>query len=85
MGPLGLLPGGKLDGEVGPMPASWAFAGASGQVQLETRPDDPYSVNVNYTIVDGRLYVNAGNTETAWVKNIEANPNVRLRMEGQAL
>ena len=81
-GPLGLLPGGKLHGQTGPVPSSWAFAGESGQMQLETNPDDPYSVNVNYTIVDGRLYVNAGDTETAWVKNIEANPNVRLRLGG---
>ena len=27
------------------------------------------------------LYVNAGDSETQWVKNMNANPNVRLRMD----
>ena len=79
-GPMGLLPGGKLAGKPGAAPENWNFAGDSGTVQLETRPGDPYSVNVAYTIIDGRLYINAGDTETAWVKNIAADPDVLLRM-----
>lgn len=81
-GPMGLLPGGELSGEDRPIPSSWNFAGTSGQAQLETRPEDPYSVNINYTIVDGRLYINAGDTETEWAKNIAVNPSVRLRIDG---
>ena len=81
-GPTGLLPGGKLGGEPKPVPADWAFAGPYGTVQLETRPEDPYSVNVVFTVVEQRLYVNAGDTETQWVKNISSNPRVRLRMDG---
>ena len=81
-GPVGLMSGGKLDGELRPPPASWVSVGESGQMQLETRPAQPYSVNVNYTIVDGNLYVNAGNTETEWAENIAANPLVRLRIDG---
>jgi len=81
-GPLGLLPGGKLSGEQRPTPPDWAGVGKSGTIQLETRPGDPYSVNVSYRVVDGRLYVNAGDTETRWVKNIAENPDVRIRMAG---
>jgi hypothetical protein len=81
-GPFVLLPGGKLDGEARPAPSDWTFAGDYGTVQLETRPEDPYSVNVAFTVVDNRLYINAGDTETQWVKNIAANPRVRLRMDG---
>jgi hypothetical protein len=81
-GPMGLLPGGSLDGDAEPAPADWSFAGDYGTVQLETLPEDPYSVNIAYTVVDGRLYINAGDTETQWVKNMSANPLVRLRMDG---
>jgi hypothetical protein len=81
-GPFALFPGGELDGEVKPAPSDWAFAGDYGTVQLETRPEAPYSVNVAYTVIAGQLYINAGDTETQWVKNMTASPLVRLRMDG---
>jgi len=81
-GPFVLLPGGELDGETGPAPSDWAFAGDYGTCQLETRPDDPYSVNIAYTVLDGQLYINAGDTETRWVQNIDVDPRVRLRVDG---
>lgn len=81
-GPFLLLPGGKLEGESAPVPTDWAFAGDAGTVQIETRPEDPYSVNVAYTVLEGRLYVNAGDSETRWARNIAADPRVRLRMGG---
>ncbi len=81
-GPMGLLPGGELNGEARLAPADWAFAGEAGTVQLETRPEDPYSVNIAFTVLGGRLYINAGDTETQWVKNIASNPLVRLRLDG---
>jgi len=79
-GPFGLLPGGKLDGDPKPVPAAWEPDGENGVGQLETRPNDPYSVNLVYTVLDGNLYINAGDTRTEWVKNIEADPAVRLRI-----
>jgi hypothetical protein len=80
--PLLLMPGGRLDGEVRPAPADFSFAGSDGMAQLETRLDEPYSVNLVYTVVDGRVYVNAGDTETRWVKNLTADPRARLRIDG---
>ncbi|MBW2271498.1 MAG: nitroreductase family deazaflavin-dependent oxidoreductase [Deltaproteobacteria bacterium] len=81
-GPFGLLPGGALEGEARPLPPEWSFAGDYGTAQLQTKPEEPYSVNRAYTIVGGVLYVNAGGTETQWVQNIAANPLVRLRLDG---
>ena len=81
-GPTLLLPGGRLDGEAMSAPPDWTFADDYGTVQLETQPEDPYSVNVAFTIIDGRLYINAGDTETQWAKNIAADPKVRLRLKG---
>lgn len=81
-GPLFLLPGGSLNGETKPAPDDWSFAGDSGTLQLETNPAEPYSVNLAYTIVGGRLYLNAGDTETQWVKNMALNPDVKLRVDG---
>ena len=63
-GPLLVLPGGRLEGEVKPSPSDWSFAGDYGTVQLETRPEEPYSVNIAFTVIEGSLYVKAGNTET---------------------
>ncbi|MCH2172455.1 hypothetical protein MK489_16885 [Myxococcota bacterium] len=81
-GPMGLLPGGKLGGEPRPAPSNWGFAGDYGTVQLETHPEEPYSVNIAYTIMGGRLFINAGGTETQWVKNMTLDPNVKLRLDG---
>ena len=81
-GPFLLLPGGKLDGPVKPTPASFAFAANAGTIQLETRPADPYSVNVEGAVVGDVLYVSAGDSKSRWVENIEADPLVRARVEG---
>ncbi len=81
-GPCLLLPGGRLDGPVAAAPASFAFASDAGTIQLETRPEDPYSVNIACATVGDALYVSAGDSRTRWAQNIEANPLVRARIEG---
>ena len=80
-GPFMLLPGGELDGEVKPSPSDWSFIEGYGMAELETRPEDPYSVNLAVTVIEGTLYINAGDTETEWVKNIAEDPLVRLRWD----
>ena len=81
-GPFVVFPGGRLDGDEKPVPTDWSFAGDYGTCQLETNPDEPYSVNIAYTILDGSVYLNAGDTETQWVENMGADPAVRLRIDG---
>ncbi len=81
-GPCVLLPGGALDGETAPPPLNWSMVGDYGTAQLETNPADPYSVNLAYTVLDDTLYINAGDTETQWVQHMNADPSVRLRIDG---
>jgi len=81
-GPFVLFPGGALEGPTVPLPESWAFTDAVGTVQLETRPSDPYSVNIWLVAVGDHVYVHAGANRSAWVEHLEADPNARLRVEG---
>lgn len=80
--PFLVFAGGGLDGPVKPTPASFALPGNRATIQLETQPEDPYSVNVSGAVVDGRLYVSAGDTLSRWARNIEANSRVRARVDG---
>lgn len=81
-GPVAVFPGGVLDGQVKSPPQSFAFARDAGTIQLETRPDDPYSVNIACVVVGDALYVSAGDNKARWVENMEASPLVRLRIDG---
>ena len=81
-GPLLVMPGGALDGDVEPAPQDWAPLAPFGTVQLETNPEEPYSVNIACVLVDGVPQINAGDVETQWVQNMNENPNVRLRVHG---
>ncbi len=79
-GPLPFMSGGALDGEERPAPHDWSFEDDFALAELETAPDAPYSVNIAYTQIDGRLYINAGDTRTTWVGHMEEEPAVRLRV-----
>ena len=80
--PWGPLPGGRLSGEVAPnAPADWSFADEHEVVQIETRPSDPYSVNLWGAGVGESFFVAAGEGETAdWAHHLLEDPNVRLRV-----
>lgn len=75
-----LMPGGALEGKSSPTPESWSFTDDVETVQLETRPADPYSVNIWVIALGESLYVHAGANRSTWVEYIEADPNVRLRV-----
>lgn len=81
-GPTGPLPGGKLRGELASeVPTDWAFADAVKNVQLETRPSAPYSVNVWGAGIGKFFYLASGEGgESAWAQHILADPDVRLRV-----
>lgn len=80
--PMGPLPGGPLSGEVQPAPDDWSALGGVEIVQLETRPDDPYSINIWGVGLGKHYYIaSGGGGESKWVGYIQANPNVRLRID----
>lgn len=79
--PMFVFAGGELAGTEQPVPSSWKFAEDVDTVQIETRPDDPYSVNVWGVGVDRSFYVAASDAaDAAWARAIEAEPRVRLRI-----
>lgn len=81
-GPVAVFSGGTLEGPVEAPPASFAFARDAGTIQLETRPEEPYSVNIACAVVGDALYISAGANRSRWVENMEANPLVRVRIDG---
>ena len=89
-GPLGPFPGGRLRGERAATPDSWSLADDVTTVQLETRPDDPYSINVWIGVYQGSLYVPTSlifgpdnPEERSWVRNLNDDPRVRLRIDDE--
>jgi hypothetical protein len=80
-GPFIFAAGGELSGTVTEAPNKWQLDEDSAVAQLETRPEDPYSINFTYIQLDGRFYVYAGDTRTNWVKHIEQSPLVRVRVQ----
>ena len=90
-GSLGPIPVGALDGAVGPsVVTDWFFAEGVEIAQLETRPDDPHSVNTWWGSVDGNLYVPTSMilgpkdpTGRSWVAHLSEDDRVRIRLGDQ--
>ena len=79
--PISMVPGGELSGTVKPTPADWSFTDSVEIVQLETRPEDPYSVNIWGVAAKGAFYVASGRgEENAWARHLAEDPRVRLRV-----
>jgi hypothetical protein len=82
-GPILVIPGGVLDGAAMQAPSDWSFSDQIDTMQLETRPADPYSVNIWAVGIGASLYVHAGANRASWVEYMEANAQVRVRADGQ--
>lgn len=79
-GPFWQFPGGALSGAEHSLAAA-AVPAEGGVLQLETDPTDPYSVNVGFRTIKGAIYIDPA-PERGWYKRIDANPAVRIRLEG---
>ena len=77
-GPLGPIAGGKLDGPVATPPAQWTAVPDA--IQLEARPDDPYSVNLWSVGIGPHLYVSTGPDGSDWTGLVQADGRVRVRV-----
>ena len=78
--PLLMLPGGALEGRVVPLPADWSTLAAIKTIQIETQPDDPYSVHLWIVTIDDVPYIHAGANRATWVEHLEVDPRLRLRV-----
>jgi hypothetical protein len=47
-------------------------------MDLELRPDDPYSVTVNYFVKEGKLYIDP-DPERTWAQYLAADDRVSVR------
>lgn len=81
-GPMLMMPGGALRGDVvSPTPTDWSFVEDT-FVDLEVRPEDPYSVELNYFVRNGKLYIDPSEGKR-WLDYIRADPRVRVRFAGK--
>ncbi len=76
-GPIVVIPGGALGGNVQPAPSLWTQVPET--IQLETRPSDPYSINIWAVGIDSVLYVATGADGTRWSEHMTHEANVRVR------
>ena len=81
--PFIVFSGGELKGEATDPPGDWTILDNIDTVQLETQPDDPYSVNIWAAGIGADAYVATGDDGTTWTVHIEKNRDVRLRINDQ--
>ena len=81
-GPIGIIPGGVLSGEEASAAAWSEVVSDSGTLDLETDPGDPYSVRIGFVFREGNVYIDPAQ-ERRWYQNLQANPSVRVRIEGR--
>lgn len=85
-GPLGVVPGGRLDGPLAAeQDPDWAFTEQVQTIAVEVDPEHPLSVTTWVLTLDGALYVAADffNPFKRWPHRALADPRVRLRVDGR--
>ena len=79
--PFGFVPGGALEGEVAPAPTDWSDLAGRHNIQLELRPDNPYSINMWAVGIGPHVYVATREDGTRWTEYLEETPGVRVRVD----
>jgi hypothetical protein len=84
----GPVPGGTLSGTVTPAPADWSgvLGGDHAFCEIESRPADPHSIQLDCFLHDGRLYAQSHRWALSswwpvesWAAIWIAEPDVRVR------
>ncbi|MFP6806519.1 MAG: hypothetical protein VB957_04970 [Pseudomonadales bacterium] len=78
--PLIGIPGGELSGEIASPPAVWGNVPET--IQLETRPSEPYSINIWSVGIEQSLYIATSEEGTNWTEFFTSDANVRVRIDG---
>jgi len=81
--PFIVFAGDALEGEVTDPPGDWSVLDRVNTVQIESQPDDPYSVNIWAVGIGSDVYVATGDDGTNWTEHFDTNRDVRLRVAEQ--
>jgi hypothetical protein len=86
----GPVPGGSLEGEPAPLPADWSsvLGGDRALCEIEARPADPHSIQLECFSYEGALYVQSHRWVNApwwpvksWATVWIEHPEVRVRID----
>ena len=78
--PFGFIPGRELDGDEVTPPQEWTEIDRIATVQLEFRPDKPYSINIWAVGIGQDMYIATGEDGTRWTEYLQQTPLVRVRV-----
>jgi hypothetical protein len=76
--PRSMIPGGQLSGEVFSTPLTWVDVPET--IQVETRPSDPYSINIWGVGIGQHLYIATSDSGTTWSDFINTDSDIRARI-----
>ena len=83
-GPVAWFPGGALRGPVAiddaaSLMARWNVEATEVEtLELETQPENPYSVRVGFTLKNGQVYIDPAE-DRRWYQHLLTDPSVRVR------
>ncbi len=82
-GPFMVFPGGAIPGDTAPYDLTVVDAEVN-VLQLETNPEDPYSVNLGFFRIGEDIYIDPAE-DRRWYQHIKADPRVRIRFDGASV
>jgi hypothetical protein len=78
--PFIVFSGNALTGTLALPPADWTALNEVDVVQFETRPADPYSINIWAAGIGSSIYVATSEGGTTWSEHLAVSRDVRLRI-----